>query len=127
MGVEHRRFGFIAKQNTVSRRGADAHWPTAAKVGFGTATLSSRKFGSPRGGMLTEVFYPTLDKPNVQSLQLLIVTPEGKVETETADTLHSIELQDEGRSLSYRQVNRARSGKYMIISRTSLILPGMFY
>ena len=72
-------------------------------------TISSRKFGSPRGRNAHGSFLPTLDKPNVQSLQLLIVTPEGKVETETADTLHSIELQDEGRSLSYRQVNRARN------------------
>ena len=110
------KHGF-AKQNTdlKPRRGADAHWPTAAKVGFGTANnLQSKVWFTLAEGMLTEVFYPTLDKPNVQSLQLLIVTPEGKVETESADTLHSIELQDEGRSLSYRQVNTARNGQYLI-------------
>lgn len=96
-------------------RGADAHWQTAAKVGFGTAnSVQSKIWFTLAEGMLTEVFYPTLDKPNVQSLQLVIVTPEGKVETETADTLHSIELQDQGRSLSYRQVNTARNGRYVI-------------
>ena len=51
-------------------------------------TISSRKFGSPSRRNAHGSFLPTLDKPNVQSLQLLIVTPEGKVETETADTLH---------------------------------------
>jgi glucoamylase len=98
-----------------ARRGADAHWSTAAKVGFGTAnSLRSKIWFTLAEGMLTEVYYPTLDKPNVQSLQLVIVTPDGKVETETADTIHSVELQDEGRSLSYRQVNRARTGQYVI-------------
>lgn len=98
-----------------SGRGADAHWPTAAKVGFGTAyDLRSKVWFTLADGMLTEVFYPTLDKPNVQSFQLLIVTPEGKIEREQADTLHSVELQDGRRSLSYRQLNRAKNGQYIV-------------
>ena len=98
-----------------SGRGADAHWPTAAKVGFGTAyDLRSKVWFTLADGMLTEVFYPTLDKPNVQSLQFLIVTPEGKIEREHADTLHSVELQDGGRSLSFRQLNRAKNGQYIV-------------
>ena len=93
----------------------DAHWPTAAKVGFGTAnSLESKIWFTLADGMLTEVFYPTLDKPNVQSLQIVVVTPEGKIQTEQADTLHSIELQDSGRSLTFRQVNKARNGEYEI-------------
>ena len=97
------------------RPGADAHWPTATKVGFGTAnTLESKVWFTLANGTLTEVFYPTLDTPNVQQLQLVIITPDGKVETEAEDTVQSVELMDQGQSLSYRQINRARSNQYTI-------------
>jgi len=100
------------------RPGADAHWPTARKQAFGTAnTLQSKVWFTLADGVLTEVFYPTLDTPNVQTLQLLIVTPDGKIETEQNDTIHSVELLDGGRSLSYRQVNKAKSGQYVIYKR----------
>ena len=95
--------------------GADAHWPSAAKQGFGTSTsLGSKVWFTLADGVMTEVYYPTLDVPNVQKLQLVIVTPEGKVETESDDTSHSIEVTNETRSLSFRQENRAKSGAYTI-------------
>ncbi|HEX6728375.1 MAG TPA: glycoside hydrolase family 15 protein [Pyrinomonadaceae bacterium] len=95
--------------------GGDAHWPSARKDGFGTAhNLHSKVWFTLGEGILTEVYYPTLDTPNVQSLQLIVITPEGRVETEKDDTLHSIELADQGRSLSYRQVNKARTDEYTI-------------
>jgi glucoamylase len=95
--------------------GADAHWPSAAKNGFGTAnSISSKVWFTLSGGVLSEVYYPTLDVPNVQSLQLIIVTPEGKVETESDDTTHSISLSADASSLSFRQQNTANSGAYII-------------
>lgn len=96
-------------------RGADAHWLSAAKNGFGTSnTLRSKVWFTLTDGVLSEVYYPTLDVPNVQSLQLIIVTPEGKVETESLDTVHSVTVSDDVRSLSFRQVNKALSGEYVI-------------
>src|ERR1051325_5724980 len=75
-----------------SAQGADAHWPTAAKDGFGTSTtLASKVWFTLANGVMTEVFFPTLDIPNVQMLQLQIATG-GRVETETDDTFHRIEL-----------------------------------
>jgi glucoamylase len=95
--------------------GHDAHWLSAAKNAFGTAnTVASNVWFTLNGGVLTEVYYPTLDVPNVQMLQLIIVTPEGKVETEGEDTTHSIEVMDNARSLSFRQQNKAKSGAYVI-------------
>ncbi len=70
--------------------GADAHWPSAAKNGFGTAnSLRSKVWFTLADGVMTEVYYPTLDVPNVQILQLLIVG--SGVATETDDTTHRIE------------------------------------
>ena len=95
--------------------GQDAHWLRAAKNAFGTAnTVKSKVWFTLNDGVLTEVYYPTLDVPNVQVLQLIIVTPEGKVETEGEDTTHSIEVMDNARSLSFRQQNKAKSGAYVI-------------
>src|SRR2546423_4368510 len=75
--------------------GMDSHWPNAAKDGFGTAnTLRSKVWFTLSDGVMTEVYYPTLDVPNVQSLQLIIFTPEGNVDTESEDTRHSITVSD---------------------------------
>jgi glucan 1,4-alpha-glucosidase len=95
--------------------GADAHWLGAAKDGFGTSnSLTSRVWFTLTEGVLSEVYFPTLDVPNVQSLQLIVVTPEGKVETELENTTHSMTLLDNARSLSFRQQNTALNGEYTI-------------
>src|SRR6266478_2287079 len=95
--------------------GHDAHWLSAAKNGFGTAnSVFSRVWFTLNDGVLTEVYYPTLDVPNVQMLQLVIAPPEGKIETESEDTTHSINVMDNAQSLSFRQENIAKSGAYVI-------------
>ncbi len=92
--------------------GNDAHWPTAAKDGFGTAnTIASKVWFTLCDGVLSEVFYPTLDVPNVQMLQLIVVG--ANVETESQDTTHRTEVLDP-RALTFRQINTARSGYYTI-------------
>jgi glucoamylase len=94
-------------------QGPDAHWPTAAKNGFGTSnTLDSKVWFTLADGVMTEVFFPTLDVPNVQILQLQIAVG-AKVETEVDDTFHRIELPNPN-SLTFRQVNTARNGQYTI-------------
>jgi glucoamylase len=95
--------------------GQDAHWPSAAKNGFGTSnTLASKVWFTLNNGVLTEVFYPTLDVPNVQTLQLIVVSADGKrVETEADDTNHHIEVLDQ-QALLFRQINTAKNGAYTI-------------
>src|ERR1044071_9438633 len=89
----------------------DAHWPTAAKDGFGTSnTVASKVWFTLADGVMTEVFYPTIDMPSVQSLQFKIVMGS-KTETEVDDTEHRLELPNAS-SLTFRQVNRAKTGAY---------------
>ena len=95
--------------------GADAHWPSAAKNGFGTANnVRSKVWFTLADGVMTEVYYPTLDVPNVQMLQLIVVDDHGKIETESDDTNHSISVTDQARSLSIRQENQSKSHAYTI-------------
>src|SRR6185369_11185280 len=99
----------------------DASWPTAAKNGFGTSTtLTSKVWFTLANGVMTEVFYPTLDVPHVRTLQFKVVTG-AKTENEADDTIHTLELPSQN-SLTFRQINRAKSGQY-IITKTYLTDP----
>src|SRR5215216_6707863 len=94
-------------------QGADAHWPTAAKNGFGTSTtLASKVWFTLANGVMTEVFFPRLDVPNVQMLEFGLFIGGG-IEHEIHDTTHHLELPNTD-SLTFRQVNKAKSGKYTI-------------
>jgi glucoamylase len=84
------------------------------KDGFGTSrTNESKVWYTLNGGALTEIFYPRIDTPATRDTQLAV--SDGKTFTEREDT-HTdskVELADE-RSLVYRQINTAKSGKYRI-------------
>src|SRR5215510_3552406 len=91
----------------------DAHWATAAKNGFGTSTtLSSKVWFTLADGVMTEVFYPTLDLPNVQTLQIHVDTGT-RTENEITDTIHRLELPNPA-ALTFRQINIAKNGAYTI-------------
>ena len=97
----------------VMAQSTDAHWATAAKNGFGTsATLSSKVWFTLAEGVMTEVFYPTLDLPNVQTLQIHVDTGT-RTENEISDTIHRLEVPNPA-ALTFRQINTAKSGAYTI-------------
>src|ERR1041385_759607 len=97
----------------VSGEGGEAYWPTAAKNGFGTSnTLASKVWFTLADGVMTEVFYPTIDTPSVRTFQFQVVSGT-KTENEVDDTEHRLELPNPT-SLTFRQVNRAKSGAYTI-------------
>jgi glucoamylase len=88
-------------------------WPTAAKTGFGTSTtLGSKVWFTLANGVMTEAFYPTVDLPNVRTLQFQVKTG-AKIENELDDTVHSLEVPNPA-SLTFRQINRAKTGAYTI-------------
>ena len=85
--------------------GNDAQWPSAAKDGFGTSTsLRSKVWFTLNNGEMTEVFYPTVDTPNTQSLRL-ILCQNNSCHDEARDMSHSLRVVD-SRSLSFQQVNK---------------------
>lgn len=93
--------------------GGDAHWPTAAKNGFGAAnTLDSKVWFTLANGVMTEVFYPTLDVPNSQILEF-IVCRESRCWMESTETTHTIKVED-ARSLSFEQTNASDAGEFSI-------------
>jgi glucoamylase len=106
-------FGQATNNLAPGAPGLDAQWESAGKVGVGTSsTLESKVWFTLQGGVMTEVYYPTVDVANVRLLQLIIINGT-TVETEAEDTTHRLEVLDP-QSLSFRQVNTARSGNYKI-------------
>jgi glucoamylase len=103
--------------------GKDAQWESAGKDGVGTsASLKSKVWFTLQGGMMTEVYYPTVDVANVRALQFIVVSADRKrVEIESEDTTHYTYALDP-QSLTFGQVNRAKSGAY-IIRKTYIVDP----
>jgi glucoamylase len=96
--------------------GRDAQWASADKQGIGTSnTLESKVWFTLQGGALTEVFYPTVDMPNVHFLEFVVVNPSSrKVETEREDANTHIRVLNY-RALSFRQINSAKNDEWKVV------------
>jgi glucoamylase len=95
--------------------GEKAIWTEADKDGFGTSTTESSKvWYTLDDGKLTEVYYPDLGTPSVRDLQFIVSDGQTFAELETGATSHQVQLPDDGRSLTYRQVNTNNSRGYTI-------------
>lgn len=106
-------FGQATNKLAPGAPGLDAHWPSAAKSGFGTSnTLVSKVWFTLHNGVMTEVYYPRLDVPNTQLLQLIVCTKSG-CQTEEDDLRHEVRVLD-SRALSFQQINTAANGDYAI-------------
>jgi glucoamylase len=94
--------------------GDNAIWTPADKHGFGTSTTTtSEVWHTLENGKLTEVYYPDLGTPSVRDLQFIVSDGKTFAELESDATTHQTTLVD-NRSLTYRQVNTAKSGRYRI-------------
>lgn len=94
--------------------GVGSAWTTGAKQGLGTSTTpQSKVWYTIAQGILTEVYFPQVDTPDVQDLQLVVTDGSTFVDLERDATTHQVELLDP-QALTYRQINDAKSGKYRI-------------
>src|SRR5437588_13118603 len=85
--------------------GHDAQWTNAGKDGVGTSnTTESKVWFTLRDGVMTEVYYPTVDVANSIELKFVVVPLGGKVQTEDEDASHHFEVVDP-KSLTFRQIN----------------------
>jgi glucan 1,4-alpha-glucosidase len=94
--------------------GASAKWTTGNKQGLGTAVSDDSKvWYTLAGGILSEVYFPRGDTADVRSLEFAITDGTTFTDRESEDTTHAVRLADP-RSLTYEQVNTARSGRYRL-------------
>ncbi|MGH8886598.1 MAG: glucoamylase, partial [Egibacteraceae bacterium] len=86
---------------------AESRWTTGAKQGVGTSTsLASKVWFTLGEGITHEVYYPQLDVPNVQDLQLIVTDGSSLFHPERDATTHEVKLPDP-RALTYQQVNES--------------------
>jgi glucoamylase len=94
--------------------GAASDWVTGDKDGFGTAR-----------GTDSKVWYTLNDTPSTRDSQLVVTDGRTFTDRESTDTIHRVRLLDP-ESLSYQQINTARSGKY-VITKTICHRPAAFH
>ena len=64
---------FLEQHRAFGAPGIEPRWTHADKIGVGTAySSSSRLWYTLWSGIVTEVYYPTVDKPQIRDLQYLI-------------------------------------------------------
>ncbi len=95
--------------------GTAPRWTHGAKDGVGTAyAASSRVWFTVWNGIITEVYYPTVDRPQIRDLQYLITDGGSFFHDEKRNLDSKLEhLSDHG--LGYRCTNSDPAGHYAIV------------
>src|SRR6202167_141471 len=95
--------------------GIKPRWTHGGKDGVGTAyAASSRVWFTLWNGILTEVYYPTVDRPQIRDLQYLITDGKSFFHDEKRNLGSTLEhLSDHG--LGYRCTNSDPAGQYSIV------------
>lgn len=104
--------------------GIEPRWTRSDKQAVGTAhSASSRLWFTVAAGVVSEVYFPTIDHPQTRDLQFLITDGETFFHDERRDTTSQIE-QMSPHALGFRITNRALDGRYAIVKE---ILVDPFY
>ena len=97
------------------RPGIEPRWTHGGKDGVGTAyAASSRVWFTLWNGIITEVYYPTVNRPQLRDLQYLITDGKSFFHEEKRH-LHSKSERLSDHTLGYRSTNADPEGRYTIV------------
>ena len=95
--------------------GIEPRWTSSSKEGVGTAwSDASRVWFTLSHGILNEVYYPTVDRPQIRDLEFLVTDGETFFHEEKRDLASDIETLEHG-ALGYRVTSRDPLGRYVIV------------
>ncbi len=95
--------------------GMPPKWTSSSKDGVGTAySTSSRVWFTVAYGILNEIYYPTIDRPQVRDMQFLLSDGGQLFHEERRDLVCQVDPL-EGDALGYRIVNADPGGRYRLI------------
>ncbi|HEY2680754.1 MAG TPA: glycoside hydrolase family 15 protein [Candidatus Udaeobacter sp.] len=95
--------------------GIEPRWTSSAKEGVGTAYHTScRVWFTLSHGIVNEIYYPHVDKPNTRDFQFLISDGETFCHEEKRDLNHVIEYPERD-CVFYRLTNSEPNGRYRLI------------
>ena len=94
--------------------GIEPRWTRGAKVAVGTAySTSSRLWYTLDYGCVTEVYYPTIDSPQIRDLQFLVTDGETFFHDERRSFVGEIDCVSDA-ALGFDVVQREKAGRYRI-------------
>ncbi len=97
--------------------GLDPRWTSSAKDVVGTAyATASKLWWTVSHGTVNELYYPTIDRPQVRDLELMITDGESFVHEEKRDLEHSFAYIDPD-APGALVTNRDRGGRYTLTKR----------
>src|ERR1051326_6032899 len=97
--------------------GIAPRWTSSSKEGVGTAySTGSRVWFTLSHGILNEIYYPTIDRPQIRDMELLITDGETFFHEEKRDLNSTISYIEE-HTLGYRIENSDREGRYRIVKQ----------
>lgn len=95
--------------------GLEPRWTSSSKEGIGTAYHTScRVWFTLSHGIVNELYWPTIDRPQIRDFGFLITDGETFVHEEKRDLLHKIEYPEKD-CLLYRLTNTDPAGRYRLI------------
>jgi glucan 1,4-alpha-glucosidase len=112
-------FGGAAARATSSATdgpGALAHFDLARKDCLGTArNTTSKVWYTVAGGLLSDVYYPTIDNTNVETLQYVVTDGSTFTDLQSRDMTYTVQSLDAS-GMECRVIETAKSGLYQIVT-----------
>jgi glucoamylase len=98
--------------------GALSHFDLSRKDCLGTArNTTSKVWFTVANGVLSDVYYPTADNTNVETLQYIVTDGSTFTDLQTRDTTYTVKLlSNNSQALDCEVRTTAKSGKYSIIT-----------
>jgi glucoamylase len=94
--------------------GIEPRWTRGTKLAVGTAySTSSRVWYTLDHGCVTEVYYPTIDSPQIRDLQFLVTDGETFFHDERRNFIGEIDCVSKA-ALGFDVINREKEGRYSI-------------
>jgi glucan 1,4-alpha-glucosidase len=114
--------------------GALSHFDLARKDCLGTArNTTSRVWYTVAGGVLSDVYYPTIDTTNVETLQYIVTDGSTFTDLQSRDMTYSVQAVDPA-GMECQVTATAKSGAYTIVTdyftdpaRNSLVMRVKFH
>ena len=96
--------------------GVLSHFGLARKDCLGTArNTTSKVWYTVANGVLSDVYYPTVDTTNVETLQYIVTDGATFTDLQTRDMTYSVQALDPG-GMECRVTTTAKSGQYQIVT-----------
>ena len=114
--------------------GALSHFDLARKDCLGTArNTTSRVWFTVANGALSDVYYPTVDNTNVETLQYVVSDGSSFTDLQTRDMTYTVQPVKDSGGMACTVTATAKSGKYSIVtdyvtdpSRNTLLMQTQF-